>query len=166
MTMPHARVLPVLYDSVRKLCSRPYEGHPRGCPNYGKAPRCPPKVARIDEVYDLGAPFYVVWSTFELGAHVATMRDRHPDWSERQLRCVLYWQGTARKRLRAEVEAFREAHPEVDWLVETTPEAMGLEVTKTMAQAGVELPWPPVETAYHVALAGKRREIYLTHVGE
>ncbi len=163
--MPHARVIPVLEPSVRGMCRLPYEGHPKGCPNFGVAERCPPKVVHLDEAYDLGAPFYAVWSAFPLGEHVAAMRAKHPDWSERQLRCVLYWQGTARKRLKAEIAKFRGEHPEIDWLVETTPEAMGMHVGKTMVQVGVVLPWPPAELAYHVALAGKRREIFLVCKG-
>jgi predicted metal-binding protein len=159
--MPYARVIPVLDPKVRGMCRLPYEGHPRGCPNYGRVDRCPPKVAHLDEVYDLGSPFYAVWSTFALGEHAAKMRERHPGWSDRQLRCVLYWQGTARRRLREEVAAFRRERPEVDWLVETTPEAMGLEVGKTVAQVGVALPWPPAELVYHVALAGKKKELFM-----
>jgi len=161
--MPYAKVVPVLDPAVRKLCCRPYPGHPRGCPNFGTVERCPPRARHLDDVFDLGAPFYVVWSVFQLGDHVRAMREVHPRWSDRQVRCVLYWQGKARKRLREEVTKFREEHPEVDWLVEATPEAMGLEVTRTMAEAGVALPWPPVEQAFHVALAGKKREIYLKH---
>jgi len=82
------------------------------------------------------------------------MRARHPDWSLRQLTCVLYWQGAARKRLRGEIAKFRAEHPEVDWLIETTPEAMGCNVTATMKAVGVVLPWPPTEVVYHVALTG------------
>jgi len=163
--MPYARVVPVVDLRVRGMCCLPYEGHPRGCPNYGVSARCPPKVANLADAYDLDGPFYVVWSAFPLGEHVAAMRARHPEWSERQLRCVLYWQGTARKRLRAEVAVFRGERPEVDWLVETTPEAMGLDVTRTVEQAGLVLPWPPGDVVYHVALAGRHREIRLRYDG-
>lgn len=152
--MPHVSVTPVIDPSVRGLCPRPYEGHPRGCPNFGRAARCPPRAPLLDRVYDAEGPFFAIYSTFDLGEHVARMRERHPGWSPRQLLCVLYWQGTARKRLRGEIASFRRDHAEREWLVETTPEALGLDVSATMREAGVELPWPPSSVAYCVALAG------------
>jgi hypothetical protein len=36
----------------------------------------------------------------------------------------------------------------------TCPEACGVDVTATMASIGVALEWPPVSTAYQVALVG------------
>lgn len=152
--MPWVQVVPVVDPKVRSLCSRPYEGHPSGCPNFKVSPRCPPEAPLLGDVFDLDGPVWAVYSVFPLGEHVARMRVKHPGWSDRQLGCVLYWQGTARKRLRAEVEEFRGSHPDQRWVVEATPEAMGCDVTATMKAVGVELPWPPVDVAYHVALAG------------
>lgn len=152
--MPSYSVSPVIDLSVRRLCTRPYEGHPKGCPNFNSSPRCPPKVPTLDQVFDMRGPFWAVCSSFPLGEHVASMRARHPEWSQRQLSCVLYWQGTARKRLRAEIAAFRACLPSTTWIVETTPEAMGCDVTITLRSAGVVLPWPPGDVVTHVALAG------------
>jgi len=156
--MPHVIVSPVFDARARTMCCLPYPRHPRGCPNYGKSPRCPPRAPSLFDHFDESGPFYAVYSVFQLGEHVGTMRSRHPDWSEPQLRCVLYWQNRARARLREEVESFRRGHPERRWVVEETPEAMGCDVTATLAAAGVVLPWPPVDVAYHVALAGLVRE--------
>jgi hypothetical protein len=152
--MPIVKVVPVISHSVRGLCVRPYEGHPRGCPNFDRCPRCPPRVKVFEQVFDIRSPFFAIYSTFDLAKHVAVMRSKHPDWSERQLRCVLYWQGTARKRLRMEIAAFLVGHTSQNWHVETTPEALGCDVTATMKSVGVELPWPPIDLVYHVALAG------------
>ena len=159
--MPYAQATPVIDYSLRSLCARPYEGHPRGCPNHNHSPRCPPLAPRLHEVYDMSGSFWVVYSIFPLGEHVERMRAAHPDWSSRQLACVLYWQGTARRRLRGEVERFRAAHPEAEWLVETTPEAMGCDVTATMRSIGVALAWPPKNVVYHVALAGTSRCLHV-----
>lgn len=104
----------------------------------------------------MSGPFFAIYSVFALGQHVAVMRGVHPDWSERRLACVLYWQGTARKKLRGAIETFKAEHPG-SWSIETTPEAFGLNVTATMRAAGIELPWPPREFVYHVALAGIAR---------
>lgn len=157
LVMPSVLVKPVVDLRVRGMCALPYEGHPRGCPNFGCSSRCPPASPLLYDAFDERGPHYAVYSSFPLGEHVERMRASHPSWSERQLRCVLYWQGTARKRLRAEVVAFRAAHPEVEWRVEETPEAMGLHVFETMRKAGVTLPWPPADIAIHVALAGPAR---------
>jgi hypothetical protein len=154
--MPYVPVQPVLDMSVRGLCSRPYPGHPHGCPNFMRAERCPPKAPTLPDVFDMSSPFFAVYSRFPLGEHVRMMTLKHPDWSPRQISCVLYWQGSARKNLRHEITRFRVIHPLLDWLIETTPEAYGVNVTETMRAAGVELPWPPREFAYHVALAGVR----------
>jgi hypothetical protein len=78
------------------------------------------------------------------------MRDRHPDWS-RQVECCLYWQGTARKQLESEIQLFYTQHPH--FLATRCPEAMGVNITATMAGIGVELEWPPVTRTYQVALA-------------
>src|SRR5512138_99952 len=90
--MPYQRVSPVFDKSMRGLCVRAYEGHPKGCPNFNHAERCPPKAPTLWKVYDQAGPFFAIWSTFPLGEHVEMMRGKHPDWSHRQLTCVLYWQ--------------------------------------------------------------------------
>jgi hypothetical protein len=92
----------------------------------------------------------VIWNKFPFGEHVARMRERHPDWSERQLACCLYWQGTARKQLEAEIEKFRRVRCTSVFRI---PEAHGVNVTATMERVGVYLEWPPKRWAYQVAIA-------------
>jgi hypothetical protein len=158
--MPYQLVTPVYNPTVRKLCVHEYPNHPHGCPNFAHVDRCPPRAPLFPSVYDTAGDFYAIWSIFDLGAHVQRMRFRHPKWSDRQLRCVLYWQGTARKRLRSEINVFRIKHAFVreydneTYLIHETPEALGVDVTATMKSIGIDLPWPPVDTVYHVALAG------------
>ena len=154
--MPYFEVVPVVDPSVRELCRRPYPLHPRGCPNFGKVARCPPKARLFGDVYDLARPCYAVFSAFDLGAHVERTRVVHPRWSDRQLRNCLYGQGTARKLLRKEVDGFSRKKPGYD--VTECPEAMGVNVTETMRRAGLVLEWPPVQTVVHVALAAIRKE--------
>lgn len=151
--MTAIKVNPVINGTVRKLCYTPYPNHPKGCPNYGKRESCPPQAPYFKSVFDMSKPIYAIYNVFNLGEHVEKMWAKHPGWTDRQLRCVLYWQGTARKRLREKIGEFMLAHPEVD-IVETCPEAMGVNVTATMAAVGIELEWPPVNVAYQIALAG------------
>ena len=152
----YRQVYPEIDLRVRDLCTRPYPGHPHGCPNYGKRRTCPPGAPLIWQTLDTTRPIYAIWNRFGLAAHVARMLRKHPTWSDRQLRNCLYWQGTARKQLRTEIERFLDDRPYQRVL--TCPEACGVNVTATMAGVGVRLDWPPTAVAYQVALAGTPRE--------
>ena len=148
-----AKIDPIIDHSVRGLCSRPYPGHPKGCPNHAKKQGCPPGARLFDQVYDLRQPVFVIWNAFPIGEHAARMRELHPDWSERQLYCCLYWQPKARAQLTEIVPRFYAEHSREGYSIEYCPEAMGVNVTATMASIGVELKWQPRDVAYQVALA-------------
>lgn len=150
--MPWAPVTLVVDHKMRAMCVQAYPQHKRGCPNFGKRSNCPPKANLIERVLDLSAPVWAIWVTFDLAAHVARMRYMHPDWSERQLANCLYWQGSARKDLRVETEAFLADHP--GCIALDCPEACGVNVTATMRAVGVELQWPPVTLVHKVAIVG------------
>src|SRR5512145_2473878 len=138
--MPSAQVVPVVTRRMRALCVQPYPLHPKGCPKYGKCDSCPPKIRFLEDYFDMSQPLWAIWNVYPIGEHVQKMRATHPDWSERQLSCVLYWQPTARKQLEAEIASFKRAHPEL--AVTRCPEAMGLNVTETLASVGIVLEWP------------------------
>lgn len=142
----------VVNHAVRRLCYQPYPGHPKGCPNFGKKNRCPPRAPLVGEVFDLQGPIYFIWTTFNLALHVHHMKEKHPEWSNRQAACCLYWQGGARKQLREAVRIFRCKHHKM--IVNFTPEALGVDVTKTMRRKGVRLEWPPKHQTYQIAIAG------------
>lgn len=146
-------VKPVIIRPVHSLCVRPYPDHDNGCPNYGKKKGCPPGVPMFDKFYDLSKPVYAIYNVFDFKGHVDRMKEKHPDWSKRQIECCLYWQGTARKELKERVEIFRRLTAR-RYVVNTVPEAMGVNVTETMKRVGVELEWPPVNVAYQIAMAG------------
>jgi len=145
-------VRPVVHPEVRLLCRRPYLGHARGCPNWGRRPTCPPAAPLITESLDLSRAVFCVYNAFDLAAHVRRMRALHPEWSERQLHCCLYWQAGARKQLQCRMHEFLLTHPGL--VLVYVPEACGVDVTATMASLGVTLEWPPMHLAYQVALAG------------
>lgn len=148
-------VIPVIDRKVRGLCKKPYYNHPKGCPNFGIKIGCPPIIGLFDEEYDMTKPVYVIFNTFDLASQVNKMQTAHPEWSQRQLKCSRYWQGTARKSLRQKIALFMNNHPNYD--VTTCPEAMGVNVTETMKNIGIQLEWPPVNTTYQVALAGIKK---------
>lgn len=145
--------------TIRHLCATPYEGHPFGCPNYGKRKTCPPEAPYIDKIMDLNGPMFVIWNEFDLASHVSKMKTAHPDWKDRQLYCCLYWQGTARKQLEQEIQRFCNEHRE-DFAILRCPEATGVCVTETMKLIGVTLEWPPINKAFQVAIAGTKTQKY------
>lgn len=143
-------VVPVLNPAVRGLCCRPYPNHPHGCPNFSKKQGCPPKAPMIDKTLDLSKPVLAIYNRFNLGEHIERMRAKHPLWTDRQLRCCLYWQPGARKQLKKRIRN----HLQIGMKVVGSPEAQGVDLTATMRSAGIELEWPPMKWAYQIVLAG------------
>ena len=152
--MPIIEVKPIIDVSVRALCVKPYPGHQNGCPNFNKKPGCPLNIPIVDTVLDLSKVVYAVYNKFDFKKHTDKIRSLHPDWSDRQIKCCLYWQGTARKSLKAIISGFKKEYkPEV---VLYCPEAMGVNVTETMKNAGIILEWPPETVTYQIVIAGSR----------
>ena len=132
-------------------CLHPYPGHPKGCPNYGRK-GCPPDAAFITEVMDLRRPVYIAFSEFNLYLHMCRMHKKHPNWSERQLRNVLYWQGTSRKQMRQRAKIAQFYGGDV---VLTCPEAHGVNVYATCRYSGLRLQKIRyLSVCHHIALIG------------
>ena len=135
-------------------CQYPYPNHPKGCPNYGRD-GCPPKTLFISEIVDLRRPVYLAFSEFNLERHVSNMRLKHPTWSERQLRNVLYWQGTSRKQMRQRARIARLYG--CGDIVLTCPEAHGVNVYATCFCSGLKLQKiERLTICRHIALVGYR----------
>ena len=108
MIIPIHRNNIVISEEARNglWCTLPYPNHKKGCPNYGKKDYCPPFAPRFEDITI--DPYYLVIETFNLEKHANRMRERHPKWTERQCRNLLYWQGGVRKRLKEKAYALRE----------------------------------------------------------
>jgi hypothetical protein len=159
--VPHVLipVEPVYDPKLRRLCRKPYPGHPHGCPARGTKPECPPEAPLLPKILNLDLQTWVIYNQFDLKAHAAEMKAKHPKWTERQCRNLLYWQQTARKQLRTAaivaislmaVKIPKDHHIEVLYV----PEACGLNVTATCESIGLTLTWPPNPYAHQVALVG------------
>lgn len=138
---------------AREWCKLPYPDHPNGCPNYGKRVTCPPDAPLIYDFLDLDKPVYLISVQFDLASHIEKMLSKHPAWSERQARCVLYWQGSVNKELKTECDIFKKQHPEV--VTTICPEAMGVNVIETARWCGFQVDTKPAKTVYKIALAGE-----------
>lgn len=148
-------VIPVIDYSVRQLCLRPYKGRPHGCPNYNKKKRCPPKARYFGDYFDLNKPFYAIINVFDLKSHAERMRQKHPNWSEKQLRNLLYWQPAARKELKKAVFEFCKQNK--GYHISICPEGEGINVFKTLNNIGIQMEWPPKNISYQVAIVGFRK---------
>jgi hypothetical protein len=118
-------------------CKAPYPGHPNGCPNF---PRCIIKenTVRLSDFKLEDLKWRAIVTEFDLEAHAARMKELHPDWSDRQCKCVLYWQGSVKKILKDAIENAVMHYDDV--VVATTcPEALGINVYGTMAKTGLVL---------------------------
>lgn len=152
--MPFQKVEPIIEPYVKTLCWRPYANHPKGCPNFGRKKGCPPNTPVFSEVIDITKGVWAIWNVFNFAGHVDRMQEKHPNWTQRQLECCLYWQPVARKQLREEIKKFCSEYPGM-WVV-NVPEAMGVNLTATMQKIGVYLEWPPRVKTLQIVLAGYR----------
>ena len=145
----------LIFKQAHALCVKQYPGHKHGCPNFNHKVGCPPNTPNL---YDLieQEPVIAIINEFDLGVHVQRRRNHHPNLTDRQARCLLYWQGTARVQLRKQISGYLKEHS--DHVVTTCPEALGVDVTITLANAGIILEWPPIQIVRQVALAGLARE--------
>ena len=153
------KIVPVMLDiPAEDLCQRRYGlnpetgrySHPKGCPNYGKKPTCPPFAPLWNETCDMAT--WVIWKRFNLAEQRERMKILQPTWAEqpRRLECCLYWQKGARKPLKDFIKKWNM----LGFFTTMVPEAMGINVTETMRQIGVILEWPPETWTYQVAMGG------------
>lgn len=152
-------VRPVVDYSMRGLCKTPYHNHKNGCINWAnkKRKQRPPHGPKIEDIVDLNKEVYCIYNRFNLGLHVDKMKEKHPEWTYYQLRCVLYWQGKARKELKSHIKNFLRDIDQKDFVLVECPEGCGVNVTETMKQIGIELEWPPQKWAYQVVLIGHKK---------
>lgn len=144
------------YLKVKDWCALPYPGHPKGCPNYGKKEKCPPQSPYVTDIFDLTKKLYFVYSEFDLAAHMEEMKQRHPHWTERQLRNVLYWQNTSKKEARGLAQkAMRSLKADVYTLM---GESLGVHLYATCRLSGLKLEKiKGLKVCHHVALIGWKR---------
>lgn len=135
---------------AREWCLLPYPGHPKGCPNYGKKWCCPPKAKLLGDWLGDYKKAMLICVEFNLKEHQEKMLERHPHWSLRQARCLLYWQARVNKKLE---EATWRFAPDTLNGVTYCPEAMGLNVIATAQAAGLPIKTKPDNIIYKISLA-------------
>ena len=137
----------------RGYCTIPYPNHPKGCPNFGKHDECPPKAPLVEDVFDFDEKMFFIIEEFNLKAHVEKMKTKHPHWTPRQCKNLLYWQGGVRKRLREKTQNF------ITWndpcmIYTLLPEAMGVMVIDTALAVGIPIEKTPENKVFKISLVG------------
>lgn len=129
----------VVYDKRARdgtWCTLPYPNHPKGCPKF---PACPKSAINFINLSGIGFrsfECFAVVEEFDLKAHAEKMKQKHPKWSDRQCRNLLYWQKSVMKKLRE--KSFDEMCVATDRVL-PIPEACGIDVFKTMERVGIKL---------------------------
>ena len=140
----------IVWFETSEWCKLPYPRHPHGCPNFGKREDCPPKANKFWSL--IKAPYFLVGIRFNLGEHIEQMRKKHPNWSEAQLKCLLYWQNKVNKRLRELSLKLISLIPNSAILFK--PEANGIDVFKTAENVGIFLERNPRFFVWKIAIIG------------
>jgi len=136
-------------------CKLPYPGHKQGCPNYGKKKGCPPFTKKIHDIIE--TPFFLSIQSFDLEKHAKKMKEKHPNWTDKQCRNLLYWQKSVIKRLKDESYQFARTQGD-NFVVLEVPEANGVQVFETCKKVGILLDKNPGKIVYKVMIIGKNKE--------
>lgn len=134
---------------AREWCLLPYPNHPNGCPNYGRKWYCPPNAPLIDTWLGSYKEAKLICIEFNLKEHMEEMLRRHPHWSSRQARCLLYWQPRVNRDLEGATWYF--APNRLDGIT-YCPEAMGLNVIATAQAVGLPIKTKPTDIIYKISL--------------
>ena len=130
-------------------CAKYYDGHPKGCPNF---PKCIVPRPHFDTYQ--GYDWFAIVEPFNLKSHAEKMKAKHPNWSDRQCRNLLYWQNGVRSRLRKKAEKF--AIPLMGDIILDIPEANGIQLFDTMEKHGLVLERHKPDMIHKIMLVGKR----------
>ena len=140
----------IVYDKRARdgtWCTLPYINHKKGCPKY---PKCMKEREDFNK-FPRDIFWYAVIEQFDLEKHAEKMKLKHPDWTERQCRNLLYWQGGVRKRLREKTRNFAGPGD----IILDIPEANGVDIFSTLEAHGIPLDRHNPNIVRKVMLVGK-----------
>jgi len=101
-------------------------------------------------------PLFIVVQNFDLEAHVKRMKERHPEWTDKQCQNLLYWQKSVVKKLKEKATAFLESQSD-DLILLEVPEANGVDLFKTCENIGIFLERNPKKIVRKMMIIGKRK---------
>ncbi|KKM99700.1 hypothetical protein LCGC14_1145260 [marine sediment metagenome] len=159
-------------------CKLPYPNHPKGCPNYNRNPLCPPFANYMDYIKNIYSRFYLVYANFKLKSQKERMLLLHPNWTEKKANCLLYWQSSVKKALRNYIQeiilknknreiyilacgsGFNFSNISQDKIY--SMEAVGVNVLKTLKNAGIEYELKPKNKVVLTTLLCSQEKLLLS----
>ena len=108
----------------------------------------------MSDHFDLDSPVFFITIKFDIASHTTKMKGAHPDWTNRQCRNLLYWQGSVRKELKNYTESLI-ALSDVKLAVTYIPEAMGVDVFGTCANLEIPIERNPQHYVHKIAMLGR-----------
>ena len=160
---------------TQKWCILPYYGHKKGCPNYNKNPLCPPNAPFLEKLIEIYNHFYLIYARFSLLKYKKIMLNKHPNWSERQATCILYWQNSVKKYLKEYIkQIYKNNHKNSFYLFSSgsgyktkeftqekiySMEAIGINVFKTLNESKIDFEIKPKNYVLLVNLLCSKNKI-------
>jgi len=129
-------------DEIKTLCRCPYPLHPKGCPNSSRCDLFPLLDTIFDPVVYLGVLQVDAASLWDL------RRSIDSNWTDRQIRNPIQWQGHFRKELKNNMERNLIKFPSYQIL--TMPEGFGDNVFERLTSQGVPIERKPSQNLFMV----------------
>ena len=136
--------------NIKALCHCPYPRHSHGCPNTFKCDHFP----LLDLVFD--PEVYAGVLRVDAAALWDLRRSINQDWTDRQVRNPIQWQGHFRKVLKNHMEISLEKFP--DYQILTMPEGFGDNVFERLIGQGVPIERKPSKNLFLVNYFCKKKK--------
>jgi hypothetical protein len=140
-------------NSIGPWCKLPYPGHPKGCVNFDKRIGCPPKSEFFQNI--ITAPFFLAAQKFVIASYSEKIKNKIPNWTDRQASCLKYYQKSVSKKIKEEAKTFIESKKQNLILIER-PEANGIDIFNTCKNIGIFLDRNPKKIMWKIMLIGKK----------
>lgn len=143
--------------AMGEWCQKPYGKQENGCPNYNdpEHSECPPfdepNGGIISSFINLNKEHWFWVIEFDIGGYDRKNKELHPDWSDKQRRNSIRWQGHLTKRLRIACETFM---PNQGLVFTFKPEGRGVHVIKSAQNIGIPIKARHKDTIFKIALIG------------
>lgn len=111
--MPHEEITLkdiIISREVQKYCNNPQFK----CPNYGHSWACPPEVPYLEKEIGSYARFYLIYTKFDLKAHIEQEKKLHPKRKTKSILDRLYRKNIIRDELEREILDFMASIKEDD----------------------------------------------------
>lgn len=141
---------------TKEWCKLPYPNHKNGCPNYNKSPFCPPNSPYYKEKIKKYKNLKLVIASFDFHQYKTKMKQIHPNWTNRQLGNVLYWQSQVKKKLK---EYISKLKPDLilgcgSGLGTYSIESVGINIIRSLIHLKIEIQVKPKEYIKLICLIG------------